>query len=159
VIANSIAMIGGWSPLLRKKLFTLGRNQSNEGGSSPEKQLDTLQKSVQRRLWSIMDSTLPVTIGMKSAIQKVDQQFKNAAMEELKGYLFPDENPGELGDGGSEQIVPHVSEDVLISEEQYLDDSRLHMDMQEPGIEHPGNDLLLYHEPPYDGDDKAQFNL
>lgn len=98
VIAGSIAEASRWRPSVTQKLLKLSGQQTGEIDSTFGQQPRVLRDSIQRRLWSIVDSSLPVTVGMRSAMQHVDRQSKQTVMGELEAYLFPDQTPRSPGE-------------------------------------------------------------
>ncbi|KAI0137258.1 hypothetical protein BJ170DRAFT_50817 [Xylariales sp. AK1849] len=90
VISDIITTAGGWRPSLEQKISGFSTNviiDKNDDAKRPN-----LQASVQRRLFALLNTSLDITTGMKTAMKKVDREIRELMLEDLNTQLFPVEN-------------------------------------------------------------------
>ncbi|KAK6067059.1 ribosomal protein L16p/L10e [Seiridium cupressi] len=116
VMSDIITKAGGWRPSLQQKLVELTNSGGNSTIQGTHMGHAEVQTAIQKRLWTLLHSSLDHTIGMDGALRKINQQTRRLELEQFESQLFPgeivhalDERETENSDGDIFPFLSHIS--------------------------------------------------
>ncbi|KAK6081389.1 ribosomal protein L16p/L10e [Seiridium cupressi] len=116
VMSDIITKAGGWRPSLQQKLVELTNSGGNSTIQGTHMGHAEVQTAIQKRLWTLLHSSLDHTIGMDGALRKINQQTRRLELEQFESQLFPgeivhalDERETENSDGDIFPFSSHIS--------------------------------------------------